>query len=151
MKVSKSLEQRIRTELLKLPYYGVFDHLAFQISGDQVTLSGDVSYPTLKTDAERAVSRLEGVADVRNDVKVLPVSQNDNRLRLTTYWAIYGQPTLVRYRLNPHPPIRIIVENGHVTLKGVVSSDMDRTIAYMQADSVPGAFSVTDKLQVAAN
>ena len=79
---------------------------------------------------------------------MLPVSQNDNRLRLTTYWAIYGQPTLVRYRLNPHPPIRIIVENGHVTLKGVVASDMDRTIAYMQANSVPGAFSVTNNLQI---
>jgi hyperosmotically inducible protein len=143
---SKSLEQRIRTELLKLPYYGVFDHLAFQVDGDQITLRGDVSYPTLKTDAERAASRVEGVAAVRNDIKVLPVSQNDNHLRLTTYWAIYG--TLVRYRLNPHPPIRIIVENGHVTLKGVVASDMDRTIAYMQAKSVPGAFSVTNNLQI---
>jgi hyperosmotically inducible protein len=147
-KAAKNLEQRIRTELLKLPYYGVFDHLAFQISGDQVTLSGDVSYPTLKTDAERAVSRVEGVAAVSNSIKVLPLSPNDNRLRLATYWAIYGQTTLARYRLNPDPPIRIIVENGHVTLKGVVGSDMDRTIAYMQANSVSGAFSVTNNLQI---
>ena len=147
-KASKSMEQRIRTELLKLPYYGAFDHLAFQVDGDQVTLSGDVSYPTLKMDAERVVSRVEGVAAVSNNIKVLPVSPNDNRLRLATYSAIYGQPTLVRYRLNPHPPIRIIVENGHVTLKGVVASDMDRTIAYMQANSVPGAFSVTNNLQI---
>ena len=147
-KASMSLEQRVRTELLKLPYYGVFDHLAFQVNSDQITLSGEVSYPTLKTDAERAVSRVEGVATVSNKIKVLPVSPNDNRLRLATYLAIYGQPTLARYRLNPHPPIRIIVENGHVTLKGVVGSDLDRTIAYMQANSVPGAFSVTNNLQV---
>ena len=150
-KASRSLEERVRTELLKLPYYEVFDHLAFQVNGDQVTLSGDASWPTLKTDAERVVSRVEGVESVSNDIKVLPASPNDNRLRLATYWAVYGQPTMARYRLNPHPPIRIIVENGHVTLKGVVGSEMDRTIAYMQANSVPGAFSVTDQLQVAAN
>jgi hyperosmotically inducible protein len=147
-RASKSLEQPIHTGLLKLPYYGVFDHLAFEVKGDRVTLSGDVSWPTLKTDAERAVSRVEGVAAVSNNIKVLPVSPNDNRVRLATYWAIYGQPSLAQYRVNPHPPIRIIVENGHVTLRGVVSRDMDRTIAYMQANSVPGAFSVTNKLQI---
>ena len=147
-KAAKSLEQRVRGELLRLPYYGVFDFLAFQVDGDQVTLSGHVSWPTLKTDAERAARSVEGVVVVTSDIKVLPVSPNDDRIRLATYWAIYGNSTLARYRLNPHPPIRIIVENGHVTLKGVVGSDMDRTIAHMQANSVPGAFSVTNNLQV---
>jgi hyperosmotically inducible protein len=147
-KPSKTLEQRVRTELVKLPYYGVFDHLAFQMEGDQVVLIGEVSWPALKTDAQRAVSRIEGVSAVTNDIKVLPLSPNDDGLRMATYWAIYGQPTLARYRLNPNPPIRIIVENGHVTLKGVVGSEMDRTIANMQAHSVPGAFSVTNHLQI---
>jgi hyperosmotically inducible periplasmic protein len=147
-KAAKSLEQRVRSALLKLPYDGVFDHLAFQLSGDQVRLTGEVSWPVLKTDAERAVRSVEGVASVTSDIKVLPLSLDDDRIRLATYRAIYGQPALARYRLNPHPPIRIIVENGHVTLKGVVANDMDRTIAHMQANSVPGVFSVTNNLQV---
>jgi hyperosmotically inducible periplasmic protein len=147
-KASKSLEQRVRSELLKLPYYGVFDHLAFQTDGDQVKLSGEVSWPALKTDAERAVRRVEGVSIVTSNVQVLPFSANDNHIRRATYWAVYGDSALARYRLNPHPPIRIIVANGNVTLKGVVSSEMDKTIAYMRASSVPGVFSVTNNLQV---
>ena len=147
-KAAKSLEQRVRSALLKLPYYGVFDHLAFQVDGDQVRLIGDVSWPALKTDAERAVRSVEGVTSVASEIKVLPVSVHDNHLRLAAYWAIYGQPTLARYRVNPHPPIRIIVENGHVTLKGMVGSEMDRSVAYMQANGVQGAFSVTNDLQV---
>jgi hyperosmotically inducible periplasmic protein len=147
-KAPRGLEQRVRAELLKLPYYGVFDHLAFQIDGDRVTLSGDVTWPVLKTDAERAVKRIEGVAAVSNNIKVLPLSPNDDRIRLAAYGAIYGHSTLALYRLNPHPPIRIIVENGNVTLKGVVASELDRTMAHMQANSVPGAFSVTNNLQV---
>ena len=129
-KPAKSLEHGVRSALLQLPYYGVFDHLAFQLDGDQVTLVGDVSWPVLKTDAERAVRSVEGVTSVTSEIKVLPVSGHDNRLRLATYWAIYGQPNLARYRMNPHPPIRIIVENGHVTLKGVVGSEMDRSLAF---------------------
>ena len=147
-KAAKSLEQRVRGALLKLPYYGVFDHLAFQLDGDHVRLIGDVSWPVLKTDAERTVGSVEGVTGVTSEIKVLPLSSHDNRLRLATYWAIYGQPALARYAVNPHPPIRIIVDNGHVTLKGEVGSEMDRSIAYTQANSVPGAFSVTNDLQV---
>ena len=147
-KASKSLEERVRIELLKLPYYGVFDYVAFQVDGDQVTLSGHVNWPALKTDAERAARGVEGVAVVNSTIEVLPLSSFDDRIRIDAYRAIYGQPTLARYRLNPHPPIRIIVKNGNLTLMGVVGSDMDRTIAHMQANSVPGAFSVTNELQV---
>ncbi|HUA60405.1 MAG TPA: BON domain-containing protein [Verrucomicrobiae bacterium] len=147
-KASRTLEQRVRSSLLNLPYYGVFDHLAFQVVGDQVLLTGDVSWPALKTDAERTVRNVEGVAGVTSDVKVLPLSVNDNRIRLATYRAIYGQPALSRYSIDPHPPIRIIVENGHVTLKGVVGNEMDRTMAFMQANRVPGVFSVTNHLQL---
>lgn len=147
-KAAKSLEQRVRSELLKLPYYGVFDHLAFQVEGDQVRLSGEVSWPALKSDAENAVRRVEGVAGVTSEVQVLPVSFHDNSIRRATYWAVYGHSALARYRLNPNPPIRIIVANGNVTLKGVVASEMDKKIAYMRASGVPGVFSVTNHLQV---
>jgi hyperosmotically inducible protein len=145
---SESLEQRVQSELLRLPYYGVFDHLAFQIDGGQVTLSGHVSRPTLKTDAERAVRGVEGVETVSSAIEVLPLSPNDDRIRKAAYRAIYGQATLARYALNPHPPIRIIVNNGNLTLMGVVGSEMDRTVAHVQANSVPGAFTVTNNLQV---
>jgi osmotically-inducible protein OsmY len=145
----KTLEQRVSSELLKLPYYGVFDYLAFQVNeDDQIRLTGEVTWPTLKSDAERVVSRIEGVTGVTNDIKVLPLSSNDDVLRMATYRAVYGQATMARYRLNPNPPIRIIVENGHVTLKGVVGSEMDRTIANVQANGVPGTFSVTNHLQI---
>ena len=147
-KAAKSLEKRVRSALLRLPYYGVFDHLAFQVNGDQVKLMGEVSWPALKDDAERAVGRVEGVRGLTSEIKVLPLSHHDNRIRLATYRAIYGQPPLARYRINPHPPIRIIVENGHVTLKGIVGNEMDRIIAYTQANGVPGVFSVTNNLQV---
>ncbi|HZU27494.1 MAG TPA: BON domain-containing protein [Bryobacteraceae bacterium] len=147
-KEAVSLERRVRSELLKLPWYGVFDHLAFQVHGDEVRLTGEVSWPALKANAERAVRGVEGVAAVTSDIRVLPLSPQDDRIRLATYRAIYGQPSLARYGLNPHAPIRIIVENGHVTLKGVVGNNMDRTIAYMQANKVPGVFSVTNSLQV---
>jgi hyperosmotically inducible protein len=145
---SKSLVDRVRSELVRLPYYGVFDYLTFQVEGDQVTLNGHVSRPTLKTDAERVVRRIEGVATVSSKIEVLPLSSHDDRIRMAAYRAIYGHSTLMRYRLNPNPPIRIIVKNGNLTLMGVVGSDMDRSIAHMQANSVPGAFSVTNNLQL---
>jgi hyperosmotically inducible protein len=144
----KPLAEQVRSELLTLPYYSVFDHLAFQVDGDEVTLTGEVSWPTLKADAERVVRDIEGVETLRSDIKVLPLSPNDNRIRWATYSAIYGQSNLGRYRFNPHPPVRIIVENGHVTLKGVVANEMERIIAYTQANSVPGAFSVTNHLEI---
>ncbi|MGE5113264.1 MAG: BON domain-containing protein [Acidobacteriaceae bacterium] len=147
-KAARNLEQRVQSELLKLPYYGVFDHLAFQVEGDQVRLSGEVSWPALKSDAENAARRVEGVAGVTSDIQVLPLSPHDNRIRRAAYWAVYGHSALARYRLNPNPSIRIIVAHGNVTLKGVVASEMDKTIAYLQANAVPGVFSVTNQLQV---
>ena len=147
-KASGSLEQSVRSQLLKLPYYSVFDHLAFQVNGDQVILSGQVSWPALKADAEQAVRGVEGVETLASHIEVLPLSPNDDRIRLETYRAIYGHPSMLHYRLNVHPPIRIIVKNGDVTLVGVVGSEMDRTIAQVQANGVAGAFSVTNQLEI---
>ena len=142
------LEKEVRHELVMLPYYSVFDNLAFKVEGDRVELSGQVSRPTLKSDAERVVKNIEGVQSVTNDIEVLPLSPNDDRIRLAVYRAIYGNTALQQYGLRSVPPIHIIVKNGNLTLEGVVANEMDKNIANIQARSVPGIFSVTNNLRV---
>ncbi len=141
--------QEVRHELVLLPYYSVFDNLAFKVEGDKVTLLGQVTRPTLKSDAEARVKKIEAVSSVDNQIEVLPLSPNDDRLRLALFRAIYSAPPLQRYSLQAVPPIHIIVKNGHVTLEGVVDSEADKNLAGIQANSVPGVFSVTNNLRVA--
>jgi hyperosmotically inducible protein len=148
----KSLDRiykEVRHELVMLPFYGVFDNLAYKVDPDgTVTLLGQVSRPTLKSDAENSVKRIEGVEKVVNNIEVLPTSINDDRIRRDAYRAIYGNEVLSQYQLRAVPPIHIIVKNGHITLEGVVAREMDKTIAGMQANGVQGAFSVTNNLVV---
>ena len=148
---SKSRERiikEVRHELLMLPYFGVFDYIAFKADGGTVTLLGDVVRPTLKSDAENAVKHIEGVEKVDNQIEVLPPSSMDDRLRMELFRAIYQYSALQRYELGVQKPIRIIVKNGHVTLEGVVDSDGDKNLAGLRANGVPGVFSVTNNLQV---
>jgi hyperosmotically inducible protein len=141
--------KEVHHELVMLPFYGVFDNLAYKVDPDgTVTLLGQTVRPTIKSDAENVVKKIEGVEKVVNNIDVLPASPNDDRIRLATYRAIYGNTTLNQYQLRAVPPIHIIVKNGHVTLEGVVARQMDKQIAGMQANQVPGAFSVTNNLQV---
>jgi len=140
--------KEIRHELVMLPYYGVFDNLAYKVDGYNVTLMGQVTRPTLKSDSERVVKSIEGVEKVTNNIEVLPVSPNDDRVRMAAYRAIYGHTALNRYALNAVPPIHIIVKNGNISLEGVVANEGDKNIAGIQANSVPGAFSVTNNLVV---
>src|SRR5205085_9930592 len=112
---SARLTKEVRHELVMLPYYGVFDNLAYRVDGDRVTLFGQVVRPTLKSDAENVVKRIEGVAWVQNEIEVLPLSPNDDRLRQRLYRAIYSKPQLQRYSFQAVPPIHIIVKNGNVT------------------------------------
>src|SRR5580700_1783087 len=147
-KAQERIVKEVRHELLMLPYFGVFDNIAYKVDGYTVTLLGQVVRPTLKSDAERAVKKIEGVEKVDNQIEVLPLSPMDDRLRLSLYRAIYGYPSLQRYAMPVIKPIRIIVKNGHVTLEGVVDSDADKNIAGIRAKGVPGAFSVTNNLQV---
>lgn len=143
------ITREVHHELVMLPFYGVFDNLAYKVDPDgTVTLVGQTVRPTLKSDAERAVKRIEGVTKVINNIEVLPPSPMDDRIRLAVYRAIYGHPALDMYQLRAIPPIHIIVKNGHVTLEGVVARQMDKQIAETQANSVPGVFSVTDNLRV---
>ncbi len=143
------LAQQVRHALLMLPYYGVFDDLAFRVDGDSVILMGKVTNPTLKSDAENAAKHIEGVNRVVNEIEVLPPSPMDDRIRMAEYRAIYGDPVLsTRYGFRSIPPIHIIVDNGHVTLTGVVANEADKNLIGIRANSVPGVFSVTNDLQV---
>jgi hyperosmotically inducible protein len=142
------LQREVLHQLRMLPYYSVFDNLSFKVEGDTVELSGQVARPVLKSDAAGVVKHIEGVQRVINDIEVLPLSGFDDRIRIAEYRAIYGPPGLDRYGLQPIPPIHIIVKNGNVTLAGVVANQMDRNIAGMRANGVPGVFSVTNNLTV---
>jgi osmotically-inducible protein OsmY len=144
----QKLGQEVRHQLVLLPFYSVFDNLEFSVKHDTVTLMGQVVRPTLKSDAEAAVKHLEGAAQVVNDIEVLPVSPSDDRLRRALYHKIYGDDVLHRYALQAVPPIHIIVKNGHVTLVGVVATEMDKNIAGMRANGVSGVFSVENQLHV---
>lgn len=143
------IAREVRHELVMLPYYGVFDNLAYRVDGNTVTLFGQVTRPTLKSDAENVVKKIEGVERVNNEIQVLPLSPNDDRIRIAVYRAIYGNSALsTRYGFAAVPSIHIIVNNGQVTLEGVVANEGDKNIANIQANGVPGVFSVTNNLRV---
>jgi len=142
------ITREVRHELLMLPYFGVFDSIAFKVEGSTVTLLGQVVRPSLKSDAENAVKHIEGVEKVDNQIEVLPPSPMDDGLRIRLYREIYGYPALEKYALGVQKPIRIIVKNGRVTLEGVVDNDSDKNLAGMRANTVPGIFQVTNNLQV---
>jgi len=147
----QSLEAKVRHQLNMLPYYGVFDSLSFRVDGNKVTLFGEVARPMLKYDAESAIKHIEGVGQVESQIEVLPLSNFDDQIRVRTARAIYGYPALSRYALGTHPPIHIVVKNGNVKLEGVVANSMDRDLAYLRANGIPGAFSVTNDLRIDNN
>jgi hyperosmotically inducible protein len=142
------LENEVRHELVMLPWFGVFDNLEFQVEGDHVILQGQVTRPTLRSDAERVVRRIEGVERITNNIEVLPLSPMDDDIRRAAYYSIFGFSPLSRYSWGPVPPIHIIVKNGNVTLEGVVANEADKNMAGMRANSVSGVFSVQNDLRV---
>jgi len=147
-KSSQNLVREVRHQLLLLPYYSVFDNLAYRVDGDHVTLEGQVTRPTLKSDAENAVKSIESVSGVTNNIEVLPPSPMDDQLRRALYRAIYGDPSLSKYSWSSVASIHIIVKNGNVTLEGVVDSEGDKNLAGLRANSVPNVFSVKNNLTV---
>jgi hyperosmotically inducible protein len=142
------ITREVRHKLLMLPYFGVFDYIAFKVDGGTVTLLGAVVRPAIKSDAENSVKRIEGVEKVDNQIEVLPPSPMDDGLRRRLYRTIYGYPGLEKYALGVQKPIRIIVKNGRVTLEGVVDNDSDKNLVGLRANGVPGIFAVTNNLQV---
>ena len=142
--------RQVRHELVTLPYYGVFDWLQFEVRSDNtVVLHGQVVRPTTKSDAEGRVKDIDGVSNVVNEIEVLPLSPQDDRLRRALYGKLYGNDSpLFRYAVQAIPSIHIIVRNGHATLKGVVANKGDAQLAYMRARGVPGLFDVKNELQL---
>lgn len=144
-----NIAKEVRHQLVMLPYYGVFDDLAFRVEGGKVTLLGQVTRPTLKSDAGNVTKRVEGVTQVDNEIEVLPLSSMDDQIRMAEYRAIYGDPTLsTRYGFRALPSIHIIVKNGHVTLEGVVANQGDKNLINIRANGVANVFGVTNNLQV---
>ena len=148
----QKLIKKIQSAILKLPYFGVFDNIAFELQGRTVVLLGSVTseHSQTKQDAERAVKKIEGVEKVVNNIEVLPPSPVDDRLRRQVYATLFTQNSpLFRYGQDKvNPPIRIIVKGGHVTLEGVVDSENDKNLATLRANQVPGVFSATNNLRV---
>ena len=142
------ISKEVRHEIVMLPYLDVFDNITYRVDGATVTLMGQVTRPTLQSDAGRVVQSIDGVEKVENKIEVLPVSQNDDRLRLSLYRAIYMYTPLRRYELPVIKPIRIIVKNGNVTLEGLVDSETDKNLVNIRARGVHGVFSVTNNLRV---
>lgn len=144
----EQIAKKVRRELVTLPYYGVWDNLAYKIEGSTVTLYGQVVRPTTRSDAERRVAKIEGIEQVVNNIEVLPLSSLDDSLRARTYRALVRTGGLYRYMIGANPSIHIIVNRGQVSLEGVVSHKGDRQLAYMAARGVTGSFSVTNNLRV---
>jgi hyperosmotically inducible protein len=147
-RATERIAQEVRHQLVMLPYYNVFDNLVFTVSGYDVTLKGQVTDPTLKKDAERALKNVEGIGRIDNQIEVLPNSEFDDGLRRTLYRAIYGFSPLEKYAMPVIKPIRIIVSTGHVTLEGVVDNQADKDMVGIRANSVANVFSVTNNLEV---
>ncbi|HMK28100.1 MAG TPA: BON domain-containing protein [Terriglobales bacterium] len=150
-KAEERIVKEVRHEIVMLPYFGVFDNIAFKVNGYNVTLYGQVTRPTLKSDAGNVVQKIEGVEGVDNQIEVLPPSPSDDNLRRRLFRAIYLYPPLQKYDMGTIKPIRIIVKNGHVTLEGVVDNQGDKNIAGIRANGVSGVFSVTNNLVVASS
>lgn len=148
MTVNYKVDERVRKELVTLPFYGVFDNLAFKREGSTVTLYGQVVRPTTRSSAERRVKQLEGVEQVVNNIEVLSLSTFDDDIRLRTYYTVFNTGSLYRYALGANPSLHIVVNRGRVTLEGVVGNKGDAQLAYIAARGVPGVFEVTNNLRV---
>lgn len=142
------IQSQVQKKLASLPYYTVFDSLGFRVDGTQVTITGQVVNPALPDEAKSAVMDIPGVTTVINEIQTLPPSSMDAGIRRAVFRAIYGDPVLQRYSEPVVPAIHIIVDNGTVTLNGVVATQSDKTEAYLRAMSVPGTFGINNDLLV---
>ena len=147
-KGEERISREVFHELVMLPRLTIFDHLAYKVDGDTVTLLGQVRTAILKDEAEDAVKEVEGVEHIKNEIEILPISSSDDRIRLAVARAIFSDSRLFRYSLESVPSIHIIVRNGHVALEGAVDNETDKNVAGIKANSVPGIFSVENHLQV---
>ena len=139
-KTDTDIAKSIRHEVLMYPYYSIWDDIGFQVADGQVQLTGEVTQPVKKSDIEQIVRRTPGVTSVSDEIKVLPLSSFDDRLRWVVANAIYRDPVFTQYAMQALPPIHIIVENGHVTLDGIVRTDFEKQVAGVRASSAGLSF-----------
>jgi hyperosmotically inducible protein len=132
--------QQVMHQIRMYPYYSVFDDVKVRVDNGNVELIGEVTQPYKKSDLNRIVAHTPGVTTVTNDVKVLPLSNFDNRIRVQTARAIFRDPVLSKYAIQAVPPIHIIVDNGHVTLEGVVNTEMEKNVAGIRASGASLSF-----------
>jgi len=145
-----AIPNQVQHNLAMLPWYGVFDHLGYQVNGSEVVLTGQVisEHATTKDDAGKFVASIPGVTKVINNIEVLPPSRFDDQIRRAEYRAVFSQGDLGRYTMGAIPQVHIIVKNGHVSLEGVVMNQMDKNMAGLFANTVSGVFSVDNNLQI---
>jgi osmotically-inducible protein OsmY len=144
-----ALVNNVRHAIVMYPRYSIFDDIYFQVADKTVRLTGVVDQPFKKSDIAKIVKSVAGDNQVQNDIRVLPLSDNDQRLRFRIARAIYGDMTMTRYAMNPLKPIHIVVENGHVTLTGIVATDFDKQIAGTRAATAGMSFGpIINNLQV---
>jgi hyperosmotically inducible periplasmic protein len=144
-----TLQKQIGHEIRMYSRYSIWDDIAYRVNNGQVELFGAVNQPFKKSDIEHIVRGIPGVVSVSDQIKVLPLSNFDDRLRIQVARAIYNDPVLTRYAMQPIGPIHVIVENGHVTLTGVVSTEMERNVAGIRANGAGLSFgAVTNNLRV---
>jgi hyperosmotically inducible protein len=148
---NENLLREVQHHLRMLNYYTVFDNLEFSVEGDRVILAGQVTRPEVKSEAVAVVKKIQGVSDVQDNIKVLPLSNDDDRIRRAAYRSIYGDPQLSKYGFQSVQSIHIIVDNGHISLEGFVDSQADKNVAGIRANSVEGAFSSKNNLIVNGN
>ncbi|PYT00436.1 MAG: transport-associated protein [Acidobacteria bacterium] len=145
---ARSIEDQVRKKILMLPRYEIFDAIGYQVNGDTVTLTGKVRNSVNKKDAEKAVSRIAGVSRVVNEIEILPVGGYDESIRVRLYEKIAGSGSLSRYMWENDPSIRLIVDRGHVSIEGFVSTRGDYNSINILAQGIPGVFSVTNNLAI---
>lgn len=142
------IEQEVKRKILRLPYYEIFDHISFRVDNGTVTLFGKVLNGTNKGSAEAVAKRVRGVERVINKIEILPPGRFDDSIRRRLVRSIAGTANLYRYIIPVNPPVRLIVDRGHITLEGYVSNRTDANLIEIAARSVPGVFSVTNNLRI---
>jgi hyperosmotically inducible periplasmic protein len=143
-----AITQKVLHEIRSYPYYTIFDDVNFRVDNGTVHLLGEVTQPWKKSALAKSITGIPGVLTLDNELKVLPLSNFDDRLRNQIARAIYRDPVLSRYGVQVVPPIHIIVDNGHVTLTGVVNTDLEKQVAGVRANSSLSFGPVTNDLRV---
>jgi len=140
--------QQARHDILTYPWFTIFDWITMQLQGDRLIVNGQVSQPYKKQDIGNFLAHVKGVAELDNNLQVLPTSEYDDSLRMAIARAIYNDPFFMNYRNQAIPPIHVIVDNGNVTLEGVVANQVDKAKADADARLAATFFNFTDNLQI---